>query len=78
MRIYDVYRGHALRSENLQACIRVNNGGKMEWAFRPEEAEWQGFWWSDDVISEIQQMIKAYPALTEFPVSDFMIYQRDN
>ena len=71
MRIYDVYR-----CEDLKACIRVWNMGEIEWAYRPQEGEWHGFWWSNEVKSAIEYMIRAYPKLDEFPISDFIVRLR--
>jgi hypothetical protein len=71
MRIYDVYRG-----DELKACIRIWDTHEIEWAYRPQEAEWHGFWWSNEVKSAIEHMIRAYPKLDEFPIADFVIRLR--
>jgi hypothetical protein len=71
MRIYDVYRG-----EELKACIRLWSSGEMDWAYRPLEAEWNGFWWSNEVKSAIEYMIRSHPKVDEFPIVDFMIRLR--
>jgi hypothetical protein len=72
VRIYDVYRDQSLR-----ACIRRHDDGRIEWAYRQEEAGWQGFWWPNEVKSEIERMIEEYPSLAEFAVSDFTIRRRN-
>jgi hypothetical protein len=72
MRIYDVYRG-----KHIRACIRIWDSDEIEWTYRPEVAEWEGFWWSNDTKSEIERMIKEYPHLVEFPVSEFRIMLRE-
>jgi hypothetical protein len=71
MKIYDVYRG-----EELKACIRIWDTGEIEWAYRPQQAEWSGFWWSNEVKSAIEHMIREYPHLDEFPIADFVIRLR--
>jgi hypothetical protein len=68
MRIYDVYRGR-----ELKACIRVWNTGEIDWAYYPQAAEWNGFWWSNDIKSAIEHIIREYPTLDEFPMTDFVI-----
>jgi hypothetical protein len=71
MRIYDVYRG-----QELKACIRVWNTEEIEWAYRPQEAEWNGFWWSNDVKLAIEQIIQHNPSVEEFALADFTIRRR--
>ena len=71
MRIYDVYRG-----QELKACIRVWNTGEIDWAYYSEKAEWNGFWWSNDIKSAIEHVIQEYPNLDEFPMTDFVIRLR--
>lgn len=68
MRVYDVYRGTALR-----ASVRIQDDGQIEWAYRPEEAEWQGFWWSDDDKSAIEQALQQKPQYKELTISGFTI-----
>jgi hypothetical protein len=48
----------------------------MDWAYRPLEAEWNGFWWSNEVKSAIEYMIRAHPKIDEFPISDFIVRLR--
>jgi len=55
MRIYDVYRG-----QELKACICVWNTGEIDWAYYSEKAEWNGFWWSNDIKSAIEHVIQEY------------------
>jgi hypothetical protein len=71
MQIYDVYRG-----PELKACIRIWNNGEIEWAYYPQAAEWNGFWWSNNIKSAIEHLIQAYPHLEEFPMADFTIRLR--
>ena len=71
MKMYEVYRG-----QELKACIRIWGTDEIEWAYRPQEAEWNGFWWGNDVKWAIEQMIQEYPDREEFPISDFTIRRR--
>ena len=68
MRTYDVYRHN-----DLVARIRIRESGKIEWAYRQEQGDWQGFWWSNDVKSTIDDIIRRYPDLEELNVSDFIL-----
>jgi hypothetical protein len=77
MRIYDIFRGYTFRPENIRACIRIQHNGRIEWAYCQEEATWQGFWWANDVKSEIERTIQECPILTEFLVSDLTVLLRD-
>jgi hypothetical protein len=71
MRIYDVYRGTALR-----ACIRIQDDGQIDWVYRPDEAEWQGFWWRNDDKSAIEQALQQHPQREELTISGFTIRPR--
>jgi hypothetical protein len=77
MKIYDVFRGYTFRPEDIRATIRLWNDGRIEWAYRQEGAEWQRFWWANEVKGEIEQTIRECPVLEEFPVSDLMIRRRE-
>jgi hypothetical protein len=68
MRTYDVYRHN-----DLVARIRILESGKVEWAYRQEPGDWQGFWWSNDVKSIIDEIIHRYSDLEELNVSDFIL-----
>ncbi len=78
MRIYDIFRGYTLRPEDMRACVRIQDNGRIEWAYCQEEAAWQGFWWANEVKSEIERTIQECPVLTEFLVSDLTVRRRDN
>ena len=71
MRLYDVYQG-----DDAKACIRMWGTGEIEWAYRAEQGDWQGFWWSNEVKSAIEHIIREYPKLDEFPIADFVIRLR--
>jgi hypothetical protein len=68
MRIYDVYRYN-----ELVARVRVLERGKIEWAYRQENGNWQGFWWSNDIKLTMEQFIQGYPALEELVVAEFTL-----
>jgi hypothetical protein len=70
MRMYDVYRHH-----DLVARVRIGDTGTIEWAYRQEHGNWQGFWWSNDIKATIDQMLKQYPELEELVVSEFTLRQ---
>jgi hypothetical protein len=66
--MYDVYR-----YEDLVARVRILDNGKIEWAYRQECGGFQGFWWSNDTKSIIEQFIRQYPDLEELVVSEFTL-----
>jgi hypothetical protein len=68
MRTYDVYRRH-----DLTARMRVLESGQIEWAYHQGQADWQGFWWSNDVKVLIEELIEDFPYRKELAVSEFMI-----
>jgi hypothetical protein len=68
MRIYDVYR-----HKDIVARVRILGSGKIEWAYREEQGDWQGFWWSNDIKSTIDQFVKMYSNLDELRVSEFTL-----
>jgi hypothetical protein len=72
MRVYDVYR-----CRELKACIRVWNTGEIDWAYYPQAAEWNGLWRSNDIKAAIEHVIREYPTLNEFPMTDFVVRLRD-
>jgi hypothetical protein len=73
MNMYDVYR-----YKDLTARVRVLDSGKIEWAYRQQQGNWQGFWWSNDIKSTIEQFIKQYPDLEELVVSEFTLHRCKN
>jgi hypothetical protein len=73
MRIYDVYRYN-----DLVARVRILERGKIQWAYRQEHGNWQGFWWSNDIRSTIEQFIQRYPELEELVVSEFTLRRSEN
>lgn len=73
MRMYDVYRYN-----NLVARVRILETGKIEWAYRQEHGNWQGFWWSNDIRLTIEQFIQRYPELEELVVSEFTLRRSGN
>jgi hypothetical protein len=73
MRIYDVYR-----YTDLVARVRILESGKIQWAYRQEHGNWQGFWWSNDIRSTIEQFIQRYPELEELVVSEFTLRRSEN
>jgi hypothetical protein len=73
MRIYDVYR-----YQDLTACMRVLESGQIEWAYRQESYDWQGFWWSNDIKCLIEELIQEFPNRKEWAVSEFTIRRRGN
>jgi hypothetical protein len=66
--MYDVYR-----YDDLVARVRVRGSGKIEWAYRQEEGNWQGFWWSNDIKGTIDEIIQKYQELEELVVSEFTL-----
>jgi hypothetical protein len=68
MRMYDVYR-----YDDLVARVRVRDRGKIEWAYRQEEGNWQGFWWCNDVKGTIDEIIQKYQELEELVVAEFTL-----
>ena len=68
MRMYDVYR-----YDDLVARVRVRAGGKIEWAYRQEAGNWQGFWWSNDIKCTIDEIIDKYQELEELVVAEFTL-----
>jgi hypothetical protein len=68
MRMYDVYR-----YDELVARVRVLDNGKIEWAYRQEYGEWQGFWWSNETKSIIDEIVEQYPGLEVLNVSEFHV-----
>jgi hypothetical protein len=68
MRIYDVYRHN-----DLVARVRILESGTIEWAYRQEPGDWQGFWWSNAIKSTIDELIRQYPDLEELAVSEFRL-----
>jgi hypothetical protein len=73
MRMYDVYRYN-----DLVARVRILESGKIEWAYRQEHGNWQGFWWSNDIRLTIEQFIQRYPELEELVVSEFTLRRSGN
>ena len=73
MRIYDVYRYN-----DLVARVRILERGKIQWAYRQEQGNWQGFWWSNDIRSTIEQFIQRYQELEELVVSEFTLRRSEN
>jgi hypothetical protein len=71
MRIYDVYR-HG----KLVARVRIFENGKIEWAYRHEAGNWQGFWWSNEIKSMIEHLIQQHPGRRRLAVSEFTIRRR--
>ena len=69
--MYDVYR-----YKDLVARVRIRENGNIEWAYGQEQGDWQGFWWSNEVKFAIEHIIREYPKLDEFPISDFVIRLR--
>ncbi len=68
MRTYDVYR-----YEDLVARVRILDSGTIEWAYRQEHADWQGFWWSNDGKFLIEEVIQNFPNRQELAVSVFTL-----
>jgi hypothetical protein len=71
--MYDVYRHN-----DLVARVRILESGKIEWAYRQEHGDWQGFWWSNDIKSTIDELIRRYPDLEELVVSEFRLQRSGN
>jgi hypothetical protein len=70
MRIYDVYR-----YTEVVARVRILDNRKIEWAYRQEPGNWQGFWWSNDIKHRIDNIIRRYPELEELEISEFSLRQ---
>ena len=68
MKLYDVYRYN-----DLVARVRIIESGKIEWAYRQEHGNWQGFWWSNNTKFIIDQIIQQYQDLEELVVSEFRL-----
>lgn len=68
MRLYDVYR-----HDDLVARVRILENGKIEWAYRQEHGNWQGFWWSNDMKSILEQLIQQYPSRKRLAISEFRL-----
>ena len=68
MRTYDVFR-----RKDLVARVRIGESGIIEWAYRQEQGEWQGFWWNNTIKSNIDQIIAQYPELQELEMSHFTL-----
>jgi hypothetical protein len=68
MRTYDVYR-----YTELVARVRILDNSKIEWAYRQEPGDWQGFWWSNDTKYRIDTLIRRYPELEELEISEFSL-----
>jgi len=66
--MYDVYR-----YDDLVARVRVRARGKIEWAYRQETGNWQGFWWSNDIKCTIDEIIDKYQELEELVVAEFTL-----
>jgi hypothetical protein len=73
MRMYDVYR-----HDELVARVRILATGKIEWAYRQEHGNWQGFWWSNDIKLLIEQLIQQYPRRRHLEISEFRLRRRGN
>jgi hypothetical protein len=72
MRTYDVYR-----NEEVTACVRIRECGLIEWAYRQEPFDWQGFWSSNDDKRLIEELIQDFPERETLTVSAFTIRRRD-
>jgi hypothetical protein len=70
MRLYDVYR-----YEDFVARVRILKSGKIEWAYRQEHGNWQGFWWSNSIKNTMEEFIKRYPDFEELVVAEFTLRQ---
>jgi len=68
MRTYDVYR-----YEDLVARVCILDSGTIEWVFRQEHADWQGFWWNNDGKFLIEDVIQDFPDRQELAVAMFTI-----
>jgi hypothetical protein len=73
MRMYDVYRYN-----DLVARVRILENGKIEWAYRQEHGNWQGFWWSNAIKNTMEEFIKRYPDFEELVVAEFTLRQCEN
>jgi hypothetical protein len=73
MRMYDVYRYN-----DLVARVRILERGKIEWAYRQEHGNWQGFWWSNGIKNTMEEFIKRYPDFEELVVAEFTLRQCEN
>jgi hypothetical protein len=73
MRTYDVYRHH-----DLVARVRILENGKIEWAYRQEQGDWQGFWWSNDSKLLIEKLIQDFPRRRVLDVSEFTMRRQGN
>ena len=68
MRLYDVYR-----YEDFVARVRILEDGNIEWAYRQEYGNWQGFWWSNETKHRIEEFIINYPFFVELVVAEFTL-----
>ena len=71
MKLYDVYRGG-----EVIACVRMREGGWMEWASRQGPSDGEGVWWSTDDLRLIEELIRDFPQRSVLAVSAFTIRQR--
>jgi hypothetical protein len=71
MRVYDVYRHN-----ELVARVRIQPTGKIEWSYRQARGGWQGFWWSNDIKSILEQLIQEYPHRRNVVVAEFRLRRR--
>jgi len=72
MKMYDIYRG-----QEVAACVRLQDGGQMAWAYRQEPSDGQGFWWNSDDQHLIEELIRDFPQRLVLAVSEFTIRQRE-
>ena len=68
MRMYDVYR-----HDDLVARVRILESGKIEWAYRQQQGNWQGFWWSNDIKRNLEDLILEYPNRNTIVMSEFRL-----
>jgi hypothetical protein len=71
MKMYDIYRGR-----EVAACVRLHDGGRIEWAYRQERSDGEGFWWNTDEQRLIEELIRDFPQRPVLAVSAFTIRQR--
>jgi hypothetical protein len=68
--MYDVYRYN-----DLVARARILENGNIEWAYRQEYGNWQGFWWSNPIKNTMEEFIIRYPDFEELVVAEFTLRQ---
>jgi hypothetical protein len=68
MRRYDVYR-----HSDCVARVRILNGGTIEWVYRQEPGDWQGFWWINDVKLTIEQALLHWPERQDLAIAEFTL-----